>query len=99
MTYDEFVGELRKAGLNVRGFAELVDMNRNSVSNYARSIEVPRHLAVIAVLLAEMNVHGVSYEQAISRVGSSKKKSRGRKFLNVLEQCEVLSELDKDTLQ
>jgi hypothetical protein len=53
-------------------------MNRNSVSNYASVGEVPRHLAVIAVLLGEMNVQGIAYRPAIGRIGAARKKPRGR---------------------
>lgn len=78
MTYDEFLAELGKAGLSIRAFAELVGMNRNSVSNYKGTREIPRHLAVIAVLLAEMNLKGVAFQTAISRVEATRKKPRGR---------------------
>ena len=78
MTYDEFLTELGKAGLSVRAFADLIGMNPNSVSNYASVGEVPRHLAFIAVLLAEMNVHGIDFQSATDRVSMSRKKPRGR---------------------
>lgn len=103
MTYDEFLAELGKAGLTVRGFAELVSMNRNSVSNYARSSEVPRHLAVIAVLLAELNMHGIPFQTAIERVGYSRKKPRGKgkpgRFGgDKQEQLELVNNLDQGPL-
>jgi hypothetical protein len=78
MRYPEFLGELGKAGLSVREFAELIGMNRNSVSNYASASKVPRHLAVIAALLGEMNIHGVPYRDAMQRVGATHKRHRGR---------------------
>lgn len=78
MTYDEFLSELGKAGLSVRAFADVLGMNPNSVSNYASFGEVPRHLAFIAVLLAEMNVHGVDFQPAVERVNAIRKKPRGR---------------------
>lgn len=78
MTYDEFLSELGKAGLSVRGFADVIGMNPNSVSNYASIGEVPRHLALIAVLLAEMNVRGIDSQPAVERVSAIRKKPRGR---------------------
>ncbi len=78
MTYDGFLAELGKAGLSVRAYADLVGMNPNSVSNYASVGEVPRHLALIAALLAEMNVHGIDFQPAIERVSVYRKKPRGR---------------------
>jgi transcriptional regulator with XRE-family HTH domain len=77
MTYEQFLAELGKAGLSVRAFAELIGMNRNSVSNYASAGEVPRHLAVIAALLGEMNVRGVAFQGVISGIDSAPKKPRG----------------------
>jgi len=77
MTYTEFLAELGKAGLTVRAFADLIGMNRNSVSNYAGAGEVPRHLAVIAALLAEMSVHGLVYQDVIARIDFTPKRPRG----------------------
>lgn len=77
MDYQTFVNELGKAGLNVRQFAELVGMNRNSVSNYANG-DVPRHLALIAVLLGELNHHNIDFHPVVSRVSLTQKRPRGR---------------------
>ncbi|WP_350357509.1 XRE family transcriptional regulator [Paraburkholderia fungorum] len=77
MTYSDFLAELGKAGLTVRAFADLIGMNRNSVSNYAAAGEVPRHLAVIAALLAEMSIHGLAYNAVIARINLTRKKPRG----------------------
>jgi predicted transcriptional regulator len=78
MSYDNFLLELRKAGLSVRAFAELLGMNPNSVSNYARLGDVPGHLAVIAVLVAEMGSKGLDFRKVIARVEVTLKKPRGR---------------------
>jgi hypothetical protein len=77
MTYEAFLAELGKAGLSVRGFAELMGMNRNSVSNYARVSEVPRHLALIATLMAEMNIQGMDFQAVVSRIDVVPMKPRG----------------------
>jgi sugar phosphate isomerase/epimerase len=77
MTYDSFLAELGKAGLTVSAFAELIGMNRNSVSNYARQGKIPRHLAVIATLLAEMSIQHVAFFPAIARIDLAPKKPRG----------------------
>ena len=52
--HEEFQAPAGKAGLSLREFAQLLKMNRNSISNYARIGSVPAHLAVIAALLGEM---------------------------------------------
>jgi transcriptional regulator with XRE-family HTH domain len=77
MPYADFIIELQRAGLSVRAFAELVGMNPNSISNYARSGDVPVHLGLICVLVAELHAHGVNYRESMARVGVAPKKPRG----------------------
>lgn len=77
MPYADFLVELGKAGLSVRAFAELVGMNPNSISNYARNGELPTHLALIAVLITGMSELGGDYRQAMSKVALTPKKVRG----------------------
>ena len=77
MTYNKFLDELGKAGLTVREFAGLLKMRPNSVSNNAKRGEVPAHLAIIAALLAEMRVRGVSYDSVFARLNVRGKRVRG----------------------
>jgi hypothetical protein len=77
MTYDEFQRQLGKAGLTVREFANLVRMNRNSVTNCARRGEVPSHLAVIASLMGERAEHRIDFRGLLARVDIVHKRPRG----------------------
>ena len=77
MPYADFLGELRKAGLSVREFAELIGMNPNSISNYARTGELPAHLSLIAVLVVGISEMGGDYRRIMSRVERVRKKPRG----------------------
>ncbi len=77
MSYADFLVELGKAGLSVRAFAELIGMNPNSISNYARTGELPTHLALIAVLVVGINEVGGDYRQIMSKVELTPKKPRG----------------------
>lgn len=77
MTYGDFLAELGKAQLTVKAFADLISMNRNSVSNYAASGEVPKHLALIAALLAEMSIQKLPYSHVVARADIAPKRSRG----------------------
>lgn len=79
MSYDEFLAELRKAGLSVRKFADLIGMRPNSVSNNARRGTVPNHLAVIAALLGELGSQHIPVEPVFARFNLDKggKKPRG----------------------
>ena len=78
MVYADFIARLEKIGLSVRGFAELIGMNPNSVSNYARKGELPSHLALIVVLVVAVGEMGGDYRRIISTVGVTPKKPRGR---------------------
>jgi hypothetical protein len=77
MSYSHFLTELARAGLTVRAFADLIGMNPNSISNYARSGELPDHLAIIAVLVAELSVQGLDYQRVIAKVEITVKRPRG----------------------
>jgi lambda repressor-like predicted transcriptional regulator len=71
--YADFVAQLERAGLSVRSFAELIGMNPNSITNYARRGELPQHIALIAVLVSEMAARGVDYRSAVAKVAPTKK--------------------------
>ncbi len=73
MPYALFLAELDRAGLSVRSFAELVGMNPNSITNYAGRGELPQHIGLLAVLIAEMAVGGLNYRAAIAKVAPTKK--------------------------
>ncbi|WP_114952256.1 XRE family transcriptional regulator [Sphingosinicella terrae] len=77
MPYADFLSELVRAGLTVRAFADLVGMRPNSITNYAREGELPVHLALIAVLVAELSVQGLDYRRVMAKVPHAPKKPRG----------------------
>lgn len=77
MTYEEFQRQLGKAGISVKEFAGLLGMNRNSITNCSVRGEVPSHLAVIAVLMAEMAEYQLDFKKALSRIDIAPKKPRG----------------------
>ena len=77
MPYTDFLSELEKAGLSVRAFAVLIGMNPNSISNYARCGELPTHLALIAVLVAELDALRVDFRRVMAKVALAPKKPRG----------------------
>jgi hypothetical protein len=77
MTYDEFKRHVGKAGLTIKEFAELIKLKPASVSNYAKSGEVPSHLSIIAVLLAEFAEHKIDFREILEHVEITGKKPRG----------------------
>lgn len=80
MDYEEFRRQLGKAGLSAKEFAELIKLNRNSVTNYAQSGTVPSHLAVIATLLGEMAERKIDFRDVLSRIEITPNKPRGSGF-------------------
>lgn len=77
MTYDEFQRQIGKAGLTIREFAELVKMNRTSLSNNRKKGQVPSHLAVIAALCGAMAERRIDFREVLSGIEISPKKPRG----------------------
>ena len=77
MTYNEFQRQLGKAGLTIREFAEVVKMNRKSITNLSKQGEVPSHLAVIATLMGVLADHHVQFLNELARIEIKPKKPRG----------------------
>jgi hypothetical protein len=55
MDYTTFKRYVGRAGFKLYEFSELVGMNRRAISNYSRKGTVPRHLALIVMLMAELD--------------------------------------------
>jgi len=77
MTYGEFKRHVGKAGLTIREFAELLKLNPGSISNYAKTGEIPSHLAIIIVLIAEMAERRIDYREVLAKADIAPKKTRG----------------------
>jgi hypothetical protein len=77
MTYDEFKRQVGKAGLTIRAFADLLKLKPASISNYAKTGEIPSHLAVIIVLLSELAERRIDYKEVLSKADIAPKKARG----------------------
>ena len=73
MPYADFLVELERTGLTVRSFAELIGMNPNSITNYATRGELPQHIALVVVLVAEMATRQIDYRSAIAKVAPTRK--------------------------
>lgn len=77
MPYGEFLAELERARLSVRSFAELIGMNPNSITNYAGRGDLPQHIALVAVLVAELAARRLDYRKAIAKVAPTRKPRGG----------------------
>ena len=80
MNYDEFKRHVGKAGLTLTELADLLNMNKRSVTNYGAGGVVPDSLAVIVVLMGEMADAGMDFRPAIARIGMKRKLERGVGF-------------------
>lgn len=77
MTYDEFQRHIGKAGLSLKEFAQLIRVNRVSISNLSKKGEVPSHLAVIACLMGEMADRQIDFRPALAAIDIAPRKARG----------------------
>lgn len=77
MTYEEFRRQLGKAGLTVKGFADLIKQSPNSITNHAKHGEVPPHLAIIAALMGDMAEAGMDYRATMTRIQFDANRPRG----------------------
>lgn len=77
MNYQEFKQHIGKSRLTIKAFAELVKLNPVSISNLAKTGEVPSHLAIIAILLAEMAERGIDFRDLLHNAKIPAKKPRG----------------------
>lgn len=74
---DEFLRQVGKSGLSVKAFAELLFMNRVSISNLSKMGEVPVHLAVIAALMGEMADKGLDFRIVLTRIKIEPRTAKG----------------------
>ena len=77
LTYAEFRRHVGKAGLTLGEFAQLLRMNRSSISNLAAREAVPAHLAIIAALLGELAEKQVDFRPVLAALDFAPKRPRG----------------------
>lgn len=69
MHYTDFSRHVGKAGLSMAGFARLVGVTPNAVTNYAVKERVPTHYAIMAVLMGDAADRGVNCASLLARYG------------------------------
>lgn len=77
MNYNELLRNIGKSGLTIRDFAELLGMNRVSISNLSKKEEVPVHLGIIAALMGEMAEHGLDFRPVITKIDVKPRPAKG----------------------
>ena len=73
MPYEEFQRLMGKAGLSIKEFATLLDMNPNSITNYKKIGKVPTHIAVLVYLLSSMKDEGADFYPIFEKIKSYSK--------------------------
>jgi len=68
MPYLEFQRLIGKAGLTIKEFAELLEMNPNSITNYHKVGSVPSHIAIIISLLSTMKDKGLDFYEIFEKL-------------------------------
>lgn len=77
MNYEELLRNIGKSGLTIREFAEILGMNRVSISNLSKKQEVPVHLGIIAALMGEMAEHGLDFRPVIAKMDIKPRPAKG----------------------
>ena len=73
MPYTEFQRLIGKAGLSIKEFAALLNMNPNSITNYSKQGVVPTHIAVIVALISTMKDEGLDFYPIFEKIKSYSK--------------------------
>ena len=95
MIYTEFKRHLGKAGITVDGFASLLGVRPNSVSNHAKRSAVPVSYAVMAVLLGDAADRGIDCPKLLARYGIRQAKKPEGNLASIENYRERKSKLDK----
>ncbi len=77
MNYEEFKRRLGKAGVSAKDFAVVIGLNPNSVTNYAKVGVVPKHLAIMVTLMAELAENGLDFRPPLMQLGPKRGRPRG----------------------
>ena len=76
MNYEELKRNIRKAGLDIKDFAELIKVNPNSITNLKSKKKIPKNIGIIAVLLGEMKEAKLSFKDFLNSLDLEEQKAR-----------------------
>jgi len=74
MDYLTFKGCIQRAGLGVKDFAAQVGMNHKSISNYSKRGNVPQYLALISLLMLELERRDVNLKEILDKLNQKAQK-------------------------
>ena len=76
MNYEELKRNIRKAGLDIKDFAELIKVNPNSITNLKSKKKIPKNIGIIAVLLGEMKEAKLPFKDLLNSLDLEEQKAR-----------------------
>ena len=76
MNYEELKRKIRKAGLDIKDFAELIKVNPNSITNLKSKKKIPKNIGIIAVLLGEMKEAKLPFKDFLNSLDLEEQKAR-----------------------
>ena len=76
MNYKELKRNIRKAGLDIKDFAELIKVNPNSITNLKSKKKIPKNIGIIAVLLGEMKEAKLPFKDFLNSLDLEEQKAR-----------------------
>ena len=76
MDYEELKRNIRKAGLDIKDFAELIKVNPNSITNLKSKKKIPKNIGIIAVLLGEMKEAKLPFKDFLNSLDLEEQKAR-----------------------
>ena len=76
MNYEELKRNIRKAGLDIKDFAELIKVNPNSITNLKSKKKIPKNIGIIAVLLGEMKEAKLPFKDFLNSLDLEEQKAR-----------------------
>lgn len=76
MNYEELTRNIRKAGLDIKEFAELIKVNPNSITNLKSKKKMPKNIVIIAVLLGEMKEAKLPFRNYLNSLDLEEQKAR-----------------------
>jgi len=68
MNYENLKKLIKKSGLTIKEFADILGYHPSTISNMKQHPAVPNHFAVIAALIAEMEYQELDYKKVIEKL-------------------------------
>lgn len=86
MEYDVFKRYVGKAGFTLKEFAVIIGMHHRSISNYSTQPNVPQHLALMALMMVELDKRDVDVKAIAEKIGGPRRQRKRRQITEAKEE-------------